>query len=52
MEYRALRRIVRPKREQLTGDLTNISKIYNPLLRKDRRGGKTTTKKQAATERR
>ena len=51
MEYRALRRMVRPEREQVTGELTNITKIYDAVLRKDRRDGKTKTKKQATTER-
>jgi len=50
MEYRILRRMIRPEREQITGELTNITKIYDALLRKDRRDGKTTTKKPAATE--
>jgi hypothetical protein len=51
MEYRALTRMVRPKREQVTGELTNITKIYDAVLRKGRRDWKTTAKKQAATER-
>ena len=51
MEYRALRRMVRPERKHVTGELTNIIKIYDAVLQKDRRDGKTTTKKQAAIER-
>jgi streptomycin 6-kinase len=50
MKYRALRRMVRPKKKQVIGELTNITKIYDAVLRKDRRDGKPLTKKQAATE--
>ena len=51
MEYKALRTMVRPEREQVTGELTNITKIYDAVLRQDGKDGKTKTKKQAATER-
>jgi hypothetical protein len=42
--------MILPEREQITGELTKITKSYDAVLRKDRRDGKTTTKKPAPTE--